>query len=285
MLTAIVTGLAIGSLYAAIGIVFNLMFSTSKVLSITTGHIATLGAVFGAWFISSLGLPVWAGLGASMIIGCLFGLITEVVAIRRVLNRTQEHLWLLSTLALATIMQQGIGYWWGTEPRPFPRLFHQEFAHYADQKYLLPIAFVLILATAISAFYRWSIYGKIFIAVSEDPFAARARGISTDAVRLASFIAAGGIGALAGFAAGQLTFAFFAAGHTLTLFGFIGLAVGGLGSNLGAIVGGWALGVLLALTTYFIGSEYQHTIAVGLLIVILLIRPQGLFGMRTARPV
>jgi branched-chain amino acid transport system permease protein len=286
MLVVIVSGIAIGALYAVTALVYNVMFSTSKVLSVTTGHICMLGGVFGAWFVSDLGLPVLVGLLGAVLVGAGFGYLTELVAIRRVLTRPVEHLWLLSTLAVATMVQQAVGLWWGTEPRPFPRLIPQDFsAGLLDQKYWLPIVAVVVMACGLEFFYRRTMYGKVFLAMSEDAFAAQARGIATDRVRSLSYVIAGGLGGLAGFAAGQLTFAFFALGLSLSLNGFIALAVGGLGSNLGALVGGLALGLFSSLATYFFGGEYQQTIAVGLLMLVLLIRPAGLFGTQQVRPV
>jgi branched-chain amino acid transport system permease protein len=286
MLNVIVSGLAIGALYAATALAYNIMYSTSKVLSVTTGHLCMLGGVFGAWFIGNLGLPVIVGLIGAVVVGALFGWLTELVGVRRVLARSDEHLWLLSTLALATIVQQAVGLWWGTEPRPFPRLIPQDFsAGLADQKYWLPVAVVLLTAPGLELFYRGTLWGKLFQATSEDAFAARARGVPTDRVRSFSYLLSGALGGLAGFAAGQLTFAFFALGLTLTLNGFIALAVGGLGSNVGAIVGGASLGLLSAFATYFFGGEYQQTIAVGLLMIVLLVQPEGLFGARRVRPV
>ncbi len=282
----LVSGLAAGALFAATALAYNVMFSTSKVLSVTTGHIAMLGGVFGAYAITGLGLPPLLGLLAAIIVGALFGYLTDVIAIRRVVSRSDEHLWLLSTLALATIVQQGVGLWWGTEPRPFPRLIPQDFsAGLADQKYWLPIVTTALLAVALELFYRRTLYGKLFVAMSEDTFAARARGIETDRIRALSYVLAGIIGGIAGFAAGQLTFAFFALGLTLTLNGFIALAVGGLGSNAGALVGGAALGLLNAWSSNTIGGEYQNTVSVGLLMLVLLLKPEGLFGARNVRPV
>ena len=286
MLTVIVTGLAIGMLYASIALVYNVMFSTSKVLSVTTGHLSMVGGVFGAYIISVLHMHWLWGLMGAVFAGAAFGWLTEVLAIRRVLARSDEHLWLLSTLALATMVQQGVGLWWGTEPKPFPRLITQEFgAGLMDQKFWLPIGMAILMAIGLEFFYRKTMYGKVFIAMSEDAFAARARGISTDKIRLLSYVLSGALGGLAGFAAGQLTFAFFALGHTLTLLGFIALAVGGLGSNIGALIGGAALGLLNSLASYFFGGEYQQTIAVGLLMVVLLIKPEGLLGAKNVRPV
>jgi branched-chain amino acid transport system permease protein len=286
MLSVIVSGLAIGAVYAATALAYNVMYSTSKVLSVTTGHLCMLGGVFGAWFISGWGLPIPLGLLGAIVVGALFGWITEIVGVRRVLARSDEHLWLLSTLALAIMVQQAVGLWWGTEPKPFPRLIPQDFtAGLLDQKYWLPIVTVLLTAAGLEAFYRLTLWGKLFQATSEDAFAARARGIPTDRVRSLSYLLSGALGGLAGFAAGQLTFAFFALGLTLTLNGFIALAVGGLGSNIGALVGGAGLGLLSAFATYFFGGEFQQTIAVGLLMVVLLVQPEGLFGAKRVRPV
>jgi len=286
MLTVIVSGLAVGALFAATALVYNVMYSTSKVLSITTGHIAMLGGVGGAWLIGVLHLPVWLGLIGAIAVGAAFGYLTDLIAIRRVVSRSDEHLWLLSTLALATMVQQAVGLWWGTEPKPFPRLFVQDFSSgLADQKFWLPIVVTAAMAIALELFYRRTLFGKLFIAMSEDAFAARARGVATDRIRAASYVIAGAMGALAGFAAGQLTFAYFALGLTLTLNGFIALAVGGLGSNVGAMIGGAALGLLNAFASYLFGGEYQQTIAVGLLMVVLLLKPEGLLGFRNIRPV
>lgn len=286
MLYVIVSGLAIGMLFATIALAYNVMYSTSKVLSVTTGHIAMLGGVFGAYFVATLQLPWAIGLLGAVVVGAAFGGLTELLAIRRVLNRSDEHLWLLSTLALATMVQQGVGLWWGTEPKPFPRLITQDFsAGVLDQKFWLPIGVAVLMAVGLELFYRRTMYGKLFLAMSEDAFAARARGVSTDRIRVMSYVLSGAIGGLAGFAAGQLTFAYFALGLTLTLNGFIALAVGGLGSNIGALIGGVALGLLNAFASYWFGGEYQQTIAVGLLMVVLLVKPEGLLGSKNVRPV
>ena len=286
MLTVVVSGLAIGMLFAAVALVYNVMFSTSKVLSVTTGHISMLGGVFGAYFVATLHLPWALGLLGAMAVGAAFGALTEVLAIRRVLTRSDEHLWLLSTLALATMVQQGVGLWWGTEPKPFPRLISQDFsAGVLDQKFWLPIGVTVLMAIGLDAFSRRTMYGKLFLAMSEDAFAARARGVSTDRIRVLSYVLSGALGGLAGFAAGQLTFAYFALGLTLTLNGFIALAVGGLGSNTGALIGGAALGLLNAFASYLFGGEYQQTIAVGLLMLVLLLKPEGLLGSKNVRAV
>jgi len=245
-----------------------------------------LGGVFGAYFIGMLKLPLLVGLVGAVAVGALFNYLTDLVAVRRVLARSDEHLWLLSTLAVATMISQVMALWWGTEPKPFPRLIPQEFSQgVLDQKYWLPILAAMACALGLELFYRRTMYGKLFIATSEDAFAARARGINTDRVRALSYVLSGALGGLAGFAAGQLTFAYFALGFALTLNGFIAIAVGGLGSNVGAVIGGLLLGMMSSFATYFFGGEYQQTVAIGVLILVLVLKPEGLFGSKQVRPV
>ncbi len=285
MLLVIVSGLALGGLYGMTALVYNVMYSTSKVLSFGTGQFAMVGGICTAWLVLGLHLPLWLGFLACIASGAVFGWLSELIAVRRIVAASDEHLWVLSTLALATMVQEAMGIAWGTDPTPFPRVFPQDFAGSFDQKLWLPLIFAVLMAVGLEQFYRRSMTGKLFIAMSEDSFAARARGVATDRMRSLSFVLAGALGALSGFVGGQLTFADFSVGTTLGLAGFIALAVGGIGSSLGALVGGAVMGMLTSLTTYYFGGEYQKTIAIGLLILLLVVRPQGLFGTMRVRQV
>ena len=285
MLLVIVSGLALGGLYGMTALVYNVMYSTSKVLSFGTGQFAMVGGICTAWVVLDLHLPLWLGFLACIASGAVFGWLSELIAVRRIVAASDEHLWVLSTLALATMVQEAMGIAWGTDPTPFPRVFPQDFAGSFDQKFWLPLIFGVLMAVGLEQFYRHSMTGKLFIAMSEDSFAARARGVATDRMRSLSFVLAGALGALSGFVGGQLTFADFSMGTTLGLAGFIALAVGGIGSSLGALVGGAIMGMLTSLTTHYFGAEYQKTIAIGLLIMLLVVRPQGLFGTMRVRQV
>src|ERR1700690_1914849 len=117
------TGLAIGCIYALIGITYNVMFSASRVFSFTAGTLGMLGGVLGSLFIARMGLPVVAGFALALAGGALLGVVTEIVAVRPVLKSLDQHLYVLSTLALALIVQQYVAIKWGTEPQPFPRIF------------------------------------------------------------------------------------------------------------------------------------------------------------------
>src|SRR6201987_4757034 len=132
------TGLAIGCIYALIGITYNVMFSASRVFSFTAGTLGMLGGVLGALFIARLGLPLVVGFLLVLAAGAVFGIVTEIVAVRPVLKSLDQHLYVLSTLALALMVQQFTAIEWGTEARPFPRLFDIARGGF-DQQFWLPM--------------------------------------------------------------------------------------------------------------------------------------------------
>lgn len=280
----VVAGLSIGAVYAMIGIAYNIMYSTSKVMSFTSGQLGMLGSVFGAWFIGVLGLPAWLGFVLALLVGAAFGAVTELLAVRPVLRSIEKHLYVLSTLALALMVQQLVAIWWGTEPRPFPTLFGIGSGLLAE-KYWLPVAALIVTLVALELLYTRTLVGRSFIAIAEDQLAARALGIPERRMRVLSYMLAGVVGALAGFVGGQLMLAFFANGASLTFYGFIPIAIGGLGSNRGALVGGLALGLIQQIANYLFGGNLVGVVAFVVFIAVLLLMPRGLFGSAEPRRV
>lgn len=285
MLAAIaISGLSLGAIYAMIGMAYNIMFSTSKVMSFTAGQFGMVGAIFGAWLIGVLGWPLWLGFPAAMLVGALTGYLTERIAVRPVLKSIDQHVYVLSTLALALMIQQLAAIYWGTEPRPFPNLFRLG-QGLSDERFWLPIVTCAVVLVSLEVFYHRTLWGKAFVAVSEDATAARVLGLPDNTIRVVSYCLAGAVGALAGFAGGQLLHAFFAVGSMLTFYGFLPLALGGLGSHRGAIVGGAAFGILQQAASYLVGGVFVGVVTFVVFIAVLLVLPNGLFGKTSARRV
>ena len=133
--------------------------------------------------------------------------------------------------------------------------------------------------------YRRTLVGRAFLAVAEDNFAARALGLPERNLRIASYALAGAIGALAGFAGGQLLLAFFANGALLNFYGFVPVALGGLGNNRGAVIGGILLGLFQQAANFMVGGIFSSVAVFALFIIVLLAAPQGMFGAPAARRV
>jgi branched-chain amino acid transport system permease protein len=285
MLESIVSyGLAIGAIYALIGITYNVMFTASRVFSFTSGMLGMLGGVFGALFINRLGLPVGVGFVATLAGGALIGIVTEIVTVRPVLKSLDQHLYVLSTLAFALLVQQFTAIEWSTEPQPFPRLLPIG-TGLVDQQFWLPVLACAATIIGLELLYRHTLIGRAFLAISEDNYAARALGLPEQKLRMTSFALAGAIGTLAGFAGGEVLLAFFANEPMLNFYGFVPVALGGMGSNRGAVIGGLALGLFQQTANYLVGGIFASVAVFVVFIIVLLVRPEGFAGATTARRV
>lgn len=285
MLASILSaGLAVGAIYALIGITYNTMFATSRVMSFTAGQLGMLGGVFGSLFMLRLGLPMPLALLLTLACAAAIGVLTEIVAVRPVLKSLEQHLYVLTTLALALLIQHTTAMEWSTEPQPFPRLFGAGIGP-VDEKYWLPVVVCIATILGLEYLYRRTLVGRAFVAIAEDNFAARALGLPERNLRMASYALAGAIGALAGFAGGQLMLAFVANGPLLNFYGFIPVALGGLGNNRGAVIGGFVLGLFQQAANFLVGGIFSSVAVFSLFIIVLLAAPQGMFGAQTARRV
>lgn len=285
MLSSIlVTGIALGSVYALIGVTYNVMFSASRVMSFTAGQMGMLGGVLGALFIARMGVPAPLGLLGVLAVCALFGVLTEVVAVRPVLASLDKHLYVLSTLAVALLAQQATAILWSTEPQPFPRLVGATLFGIDERFWLPPLACAAAVG-GLEWMYRRTLIGRAFLAIAEDGFAARALGLPERRLRLLSYALAGAIAGLAGFAGGQLLLAFFANGALLNFYGFVPVALGGLGNNRGAVAGGLLLGLFQQAANFTVGGVFASVAVFSVFIAVLLLAPQGLFGGPAARRV
>src|ERR1700754_2465960 len=227
-------GLAVGAVYALIGITYNVMFSASRVFSFTAGMLGMLGGVLGALFIQRMGMNAVLGFVLVLACGAVLGVVTEILTVRPVLKSIEQHLYVLSTLAFALMIQQVTAIEWGTEAQPFPTLFPPAEGWF-DQKFWLPLLACAVTIGGLEFLYRKTLIGRAFLAIAEDSYAARALGLPETRLRLASFAIAGVIGTLAGFTGAQMLLAFFGTQAILNFYGFIPVALGVMGSNRGAV--------------------------------------------------
>jgi len=280
----ILSGVAIGCVYALIAIAYNVMFAASRVFSFTAGTLGMLGGVLGSLFIARMGLPVVVGFLLALAGGAVFGVITEIAAVRPVLKCLEQHLYVLSTLALALMTQQFTAIEWSTEPQPFPRLLDIPRVEF-DQQFWLPMLACAVTIIGLELLYRYTLIGHAFLAIAEDNYAARALGLPERRLRMASFALAGVIGALAGFAGGEMLLAFFANAPMLTFYGFVPVALGGMGNNRGAVIAGLLLGLFQQSANFLVGGIFASVAVFTVFIIVLLARPNGLVGSSLQRRV
>ena len=281
-------GLAVGAVYALIGITYNVMVSASRVFSFTAGMLGMLGGVLGALFINKLGLNAALALVLVLACGAVLGIVTEILTVRPVLKSVEQHLYVLSTLAFALMIQQVTAIEFGTEAYPFPVLIPidpNSIWGVVDQKFWLPVLACAVTIAGLEFLYRKTLIGRAFLAIAEDSYAARALGLPETRLRMASYALAGIIGTLAGFTGAQMLLAFIGNQAILNFYGFVPVALGGMGSNRGAVIGGLALGIFQQAANFLVGGIFAAVAVFAVFIVVLLLRPEGLAGSAAARRV
>jgi len=285
----ILSGVAIGMIYALLAFGYNITFSTSRTINFAQGEFLMLGALTGLTIVVTHHLPyALAAIGAA-IVGALLGVVLERVAIRPALLTNSTVSWILATVALGIIARNAAERIWGTDDTRFPSPLGDTPLQIAGVRVLpqeiLIICVAALIVIAVELFRRRTIYGKAVTAVAADKDAAALVGINVPAVITASFVLSSMIAAISGVLVAPLTLAGPTMGILLGTKAYAVAIIGGLQSGMGVIVGGLILGLSEQLTARYISTGYKDTPGFVLLILILLIKPSGLFGKRSIKKV
>ncbi len=286
----VIPALGIGALYGLVGISFNLIFAPGGTFNFAQGQIVMLGGLLALSLYENAALPLVAVVVIVALIGGGIGLAEEAAAVWPALRRDPNgQLWVLSTLAVFTMIQGVAIVYWGTTPavvEAFPGLSLQrhdihgvEFVPYYAGMFVIAI----VVMIALELFFRRTNLGRAVAATSQDRQAASFRGINVRRIMMLGFFLGGALGALSGLLAAPLTLATITIGLTFTFRGFMSAAIGGMGTNVGALAGGLVLGLIEEATQKYWEGGYVNFVMLAVLLTLLLIRPQGLFGQAVAR--
>jgi branched-chain amino acid transport system permease protein len=282
-LSQILNGLVVGNVYAIVAIGFSLIFGVTNLINFAQGSLLMAGAFF-AYTGLNLGLPLGVAVIGSVLATTLLGMAIERLALRPLENAP----WiapLLSTLAITFMMDQAAEIIWQPEAHRFPSPF-ADFTWVIGAAYVtgVDLAILLLSLTIMVALWffltrSWS--GRALRAMSQDLDAARQMGVPVDRLRQLAF----GLGAALAAIAGVMVAMYYQSiypqmGVPFGLKGFTAALLGGLSSIPGAVAGGLLLGILEALAVGYVGEGFRDMVAFGLLLVIITVRPQGLFGDR-----
>lgn len=287
----IIAGLSAGSLYGLVAVGFNILYRPTKVFNFAQGDLVMVGAMIGALLIAKAGWH-WSGAVAVAAIAVgLLALIEERIAVTPVLSRSANGTgWIITTLAVSMIITNVLGKLIGSDPIVVPAPWPLSvdalpgLSVSVSSWQIALIALALILVLVIERLYR-SLWGKAALAVAEDRDAALMGGIDPIAISRWSWALGGAFAALTGYLAAPLLSASTALGGTLLLKGFAAAAIGGLGSNRGALLAGWAIGLVEAYAALFLSPGYHNAVMLVLVLGILLVRPGGIFSSLEARTV
>lgn len=285
-MTVLLSGLSLGAVYALVAIGYNIVFISSKTFNFAQAQLMMFGAFIVYACVSVFGLNPWLAAVVAMVIVAALAYLEFVLAIRPVRD---QHNVLVTTLGAAVLLDGSAQLIWGGEPLKVP-FFAGDAAidFFGGRVYPVEIALVLVVAVLVAGF---AVYGRVSLTglalrgMSEDAEASQLRGVNVRHLALMTFIFAGALAGLLGVFVGPKTFAVATLGAALALKGFVVLAIGGFGSMPGAAVGGIIVGLTEALAARYLGGEYAILAVFVLLIVILLLRPSGLFVRTRERAV
>lgn len=286
----IVNGLFLGSIYALFALGYTLVFGVLDILNLAHQAVFMLCAYLALLLVLHLGLHMFLAFPLAVLAGGLLGLVVDRLAFRPLRGRSDSNIsGLISSIALATILEAVALQLFGPDVERFP------FGTVPDrgvtvggavvsELQVVIIGVALVMMGALTFLLRRTRLGRRIRAVAENPQAARILGVNVDRIIAASFFISSGLGAAAGVLFG-LAFNNVAPdmGRAVELKGLAVIILGGMGSMPGAALAGLALGLVEVFTVAQIGSSYRDAVAFGVLFLVLVLRPRGLFGAAALR--
>jgi branched-chain amino acid transport system permease protein len=288
--SALISGIGLGSMYGLMALGFYITYAVSATVNFAQGSSMMLGAVLCYTFAQTLGLPMALAIALALLLCALYGLLVEFIAVRPFASRG-SNAWLMSTVALGIVLDNLVMHTFGKEPRSLPSTLAQTPVELGGLnlgvyplQLLIPVL-GLALATLLHLVARRTRWGTAMLAVVQNRSAAQLMGIPIRRVVALAFA----LSALLAGIAGVLIAPLFNVNADMgTLFGIKAFAVailGGITSAWGVMLAGLLFGVAEALITATVGSGYTQIITFALVIAVLALRPNGLFGRAEVRKV
>ncbi len=281
ILQYILSGISTGAIYALIGIGFSIIYNSTGIINFAQGEFVMLGGMLTLFFVNSLQLPLWAAIPCAVLCATLGGMLFERLAIRPLRRPTPLNL-VIITIG-GSILIRGISMLvWDKDTHSLPSFSGDDPISVAGATILPQHVWILGITLVIIAvnkfFFYHTISGKAMRACSYNRRAAGLLGIDVRRMVMFSFLISSAMGAVAGIIVAPLTMTSYDVGVMLGLKGFCAAIIGGMSSGIATVVGGLILGVFESLGAGLVSSGYKDAIAFIILLLILFIRPQGLFG-------
>lgn len=278
----IFSGITSGSVYALTAMGFTLVFNATQIINFSQGQLVMLGGMT-AVALHEAGLPLWGCFLGAVAIVTVVSVGFERIAIRPLL-RKGVLAQIIATVGASFVFETVAMLIWGRDAVALPAFSGEEpiavaGATLAPQT-LWVVGSTIAIVIALQVFYRKSLFGKAVRACAVDATAARLQGISYSRVVIFSFALTGAISAAAGVMITPTSFMSYHSGSLLGLKGFAAATLGGLGNPVGAVVGGFVLGIVEALGVGLVSAGYKDAIAFVILLLVLFIRPAGLLGAK-----
>ena len=289
LLQIVASGLSSGSIYALVALALVITYKTTQVPNFAQGEMAMFSAFVAYVLIVDYNVGFVVAFGAALVFAFVLGIGFEGVFLRRTKNPTHLNL-IIMTLGFQLALFGLAGWRWGADQRRFPfPVSANEVVHFGNVTVstlsLATISIALVLMAAVFAFFRFTKLGVAMQATQQDAMAARINGVPARAVVALTF----GISSVIGAVAALLTAPLITLDPTLMwdplLKGFAAAVLGGMNTPIGAVLGGYLLGIVENLFGAYVSVEFKSAVAFLIIVIVLWFRPVGLFGRKPPRKV
>lgn len=288
-LQVLLSGLATGSIYALVAVGFTLVWQAAQTVNFAQGEFVMVPAFFVLVGVGYFGMPLWLALLFGLALSVLIlGAFFKKLIVEPILPHGGITL-IIATMALGILLKESVKEFYAAEAQPFPPLFPGDlidvFGAVVSLQDLFNLGISLGIVVLLTLFLNRTRTGRCMQASAQNPAVAEILGVNVKRMVLYTFLINAALAALASFLITPVYLAKFSNGETLGLIAFIAAIVGGFNQIRGALVGGLLIGVLDNLTATYVTAEYRAALPLVLLILIILVRPQGIMGTSEGRAV
>ncbi len=281
----LVAGLTYGTIYAIVGVGFNIIYNTTGIINFAQGEFVMLGGMTAVTLHGFLPLPL-AILGAVLATMVIGGLI-EMTLIRWLVKPSVLRI-IIITIGISILIREAALAVWGEGVRSLPYFTGNEVSSLSfggvrvSPQVLWSISVCSVIVLFLNLFFKYTMLGREMRACAANRDAAALCGIPTKNMITFSFVLSAGIGALAGCVVSPITYTQYNIGSGLAIKGFTVAILGGLGNSMAAVAAGFILGILESFSIWVLPTAYKDAISISILLAMLFMRPSGLFGNREA---
>jgi len=275
------TGVTVGSIYAMVAVGFNIIYNVTEIINFAQGEFVMLGGLIMVFFTATAKLPLPLAFVLTVAAVTGVGVLMERFTINPLKNASVLTM-IIVTIAVSILFKGIAMFIWGKDPYIFPPFSGSKplfvFGAAIQTQTLWVLFMTAVMVVLMTIFFKKTRYGKAMLACADNPEAARLVGIKVNIMILISFALSAAIGAVAGAVITPISLMEYDRGALLALKGFGAAVLGGLGSFYGAVVAGVFLGIVESMCAGLVSSGYKDAVALILLLLVLYVRPSGLFG-------
>jgi branched-chain amino acid transport system permease protein len=275
------TGVTVGSIYAMVAVGFNIIYNVTEIINFAQGEFVMLGGLIMVFFTVTAKVPLPLAFALTVAAVTTVGALMERFTINPLKNASVLTM-IIVTIAVSILFKGIAMFVWGKDPYIFPPFTGSKplfvFGAAIQTQTLWVLFMTAVMVVLMTIFFKKTRYGKAMLACADNPEAARLVGIKVNIMILISFALSAAIGAVAGAVITPISLMEYDRGALLALKGFGAAVLGGLGSFYGAVVAGVLLGIIESMCAGLVSSGYKDAVALILLLLVLYVRPSGLFG-------